>query len=160
MIGAGGRELPGAAVRAGVADFLARHGHLVDEQGRRCVVRHGTLPEREVMTGTGRVRVEVPRVRDRKAGVADGDRIGFRSSIMPPYPRKAKSGGDLPHRLHLKGIPPGDFGEAPVALPGTDAEGPFSSTGPGRPGRRNRGPGVRGTPAAGVSCTYGRTGAV
>ncbi len=92
VIGAGAGVLPGAAVRAGAADFPARHGHLVDEQGRGCVVRHGTPPEREVMTGTGRVPVEVPCVRDRKAGVAGGDGIGFRSSIVPPCTGKDEVG--------------------------------------------------------------------
>ncbi len=86
VIGAGAGELPGAA------GLLAGHEHLVDEQGRGRVVRHGTPPEREVMTGTGRVPVEVPRVRGRKAGVADGGGIGFRSSIVPPCTGKGEVG--------------------------------------------------------------------
>src|SRR5260370_41771004 len=39
------------------------------------VVRHGHLPEREVMTGIGPVAVRQPRVRDREAAAADPDRI-------------------------------------------------------------------------------------
>ena len=35
------------------------------EDGRARLVRHGHLPEREVMTGIGPVSVTVPRVRDR-----------------------------------------------------------------------------------------------
>jgi len=40
-------------------------------------VRHGHLPEREVMTGIGPVSVKVPRVRDRKPGE---DKITFTPS--------------------------------------------------------------------------------
>ena len=51
-----------------MADFLAKHGDLKTEDGRQRVVRHGHLPEREVMTGIGAVAVRQPRVRDREAG--------------------------------------------------------------------------------------------
>ena len=36
-----------------VAGFLAEHSGLHDEQGRRLVVRNGSLPEREILTGAG-----------------------------------------------------------------------------------------------------------
>ena len=58
------------------------------EDGRARLVRHGHLPEREVMTGIGPVPVTVPRVRDRGAGE---DKITFTPSILPRYLRKAKS---------------------------------------------------------------------
>lgn len=37
--------------------FIADHAHLLDEKGRQRLVRHGFLPEREVMTGIGTVPV-------------------------------------------------------------------------------------------------------
>jgi hypothetical protein len=49
----------------GVADFLGRHSDLVTEEGRQRLVRHGHLPEREIMTGIGPVAVRAPRVRNR-----------------------------------------------------------------------------------------------
>ena len=55
----------GTAVRAEVSEFMAGHAHLLDDAGRQRLVRHGFLPEREVMTGIGKVPVQVPRVRDR-----------------------------------------------------------------------------------------------
>ena len=58
------------------------------EDGRSRLVRHGHLPEREVLTGIGPVPVKVPQVRDRKAGE---DKITFTPSILPRYLRKAKS---------------------------------------------------------------------
>jgi hypothetical protein len=54
-----------------------------------CLVRHGHLPEREIMTGIGAVAVRCPRVRDR---VGEGrERIRFSSAIPPPYARRSKS---------------------------------------------------------------------
>ena len=74
--------------------FIAEHAHLLDEEGRQRLVRHGFLPEREVMTGIGTVPVQVPRVRDRGAN-EDGSKIKFRSALVPPYLRKAKSVEEL-----------------------------------------------------------------
>ena len=45
----GARDLLAQAVEAEVCDLLTRHAHLKDAAGRARVVRHGYLPEREVM---------------------------------------------------------------------------------------------------------------
>lgn len=127
VIQAGARELLRTAVQAEVSAFISEHRHLVDEKGRKRLVRHGFLPEREVMTGIGKVQVQVPRVRDRGAAPGTG-RIRFRSSIVPPYLRKAKSVEELLPWLYLKGISTGDFGEALAALLGPDAEGLSATT--------------------------------
>jgi len=81
----GARELLCTAIQAEVSGFMTAHAHLLDEEGRQRLVRHGFLPEREVMTGIGTVPVQVPRVRDRGAN-EDGSKIRFRSSLVPPYP--------------------------------------------------------------------------
>lgn len=44
----GARKLLAQAVEAEVADFLAKHAGLKTEDGRKRMVRHGHLPEREV----------------------------------------------------------------------------------------------------------------
>ncbi len=123
----GARELLRTAVQAEVAGFMAVHAQLLDKEGRQRLVRHGFLPEREVMTGIGTVPVQVPRVRDRGANI-DGSKIRFRSSLVPPYLRKAKSVEELLPWLYLKGISTGDFSEALAALLGPDAEGLSAST--------------------------------
>jgi len=123
----GARELLATAVQAEVSDFLATHKHLLDDEGRQRLVRHGFLPEREVITGIGKVAVKVPRVRDRGAD-KDGAKIRFSSSLIPPYLRKSKSVEELLPWLYLKGISTGDFSEALAALVGPDAEGLSSST--------------------------------
>ncbi|MDP4991241.1 MAG: transposase [Marivita lacus] len=80
-----------------------------------------------MMTGIGTVPVQVPRVRDRGSN-EDGTKIKFRSSLVPPYLREAKSVEELLTWLYLKGISTGDFSEALAALLGPDEEGLSSST--------------------------------
>ena len=119
----GARDLLAKAVEAEVADFLGKHANLKTEDGRIRVVRHGHLPEREVMTGIGPVAVRQPRVRDREAAADDPGRIRFSPSILPPYMRRSKSIETLLPILYLKGISTGDFQEALSALLGKDAAG-------------------------------------
>lgn len=106
--------------------WLGTHaGKLTDDGGRR-LVRHGHLPEREIMTGIGAVAVRGPRVRD---CVGEGkERIRFSSTILPPYARRSKSLEALIAILYLKGISTGDFEEALIALLGKDAGGLSAST--------------------------------
>jgi putative transposase len=67
VIRAGAKELLRTAIQADVSTLIAEHAHLPDEEGRQCLVHHGFLPEREVMTGVGTVPVQVPQVRDRRS---------------------------------------------------------------------------------------------
>ena len=65
VLRSGARSLLARAVEAEVAGFLDGHSEARTEEGRRRLVRHGHLPEREIMTGIGPVAVRAPRVRDR-----------------------------------------------------------------------------------------------
>ncbi len=111
------------AIEAEVADFLGKHADLKNEQGHQRLVRHGHLPEREVMTGIGPVAVRQPRVREREATASDPVRIRFSPTILPPYMRRSKSIETLLPILYLKGVSTGDFSEALAALLGKDAAG-------------------------------------
>jgi putative transposase len=122
----GARALLAHAVEAEVAGFLGVHADKLTDDGHRRVVRHGHLPEREIMTGIGAVAVRCPRVRDRAAD--GGERIRFSSAILPPYARRSKSLEVLIPILYLKGISTGDFEEALAALLGKDAGGLSAST--------------------------------
>ena len=110
-----------------MAEFLAKHVDLKTATGLSRVVRHGHLPEREVMTGIGPVDVRQPRVRDRGA-TDDAGRIRFTPAILPPYARRSRSLEVLIPILYLKGISTGDFEEALAALRGKDAPGLSAST--------------------------------
>ena len=127
VLRADAHELLATAVRAEVSEFIALRADLLDEEGRQCLVRHGFLPEREVMTGIGKVAVQVPRVRDRGAR-ADAAKIRFSSSLVPAYLRKAKSVEDLLPWLYLRGISTGDYSEALASLVGPDADELAAST--------------------------------
>jgi len=122
----GARALLAQTVEAEVAALLGNHAAQLTEDGRQRLVRHGHLPERDIMTGIGPVPVRCPRVRDR---VGKGsERIRFSSAILPPYARRSKSLEVLIPILYLKGISTGDFEEALVALLGKAAGGLSAST--------------------------------
>jgi putative transposase len=122
----GARALLAQAVEAEVAALLSCHADKLTDDGRQRLVRHGHLPEREIMTGIGAVAVRCPRVRDR---VGEGaERIRFLSTILPPYARRSKSLEVLIPVLYLKGISTGDFEEALIGLLGKDADGLSAST--------------------------------
>jgi putative transposase len=114
------------AVEAEVAALLSCHADKLTADGRQRLVRHGHLPEREIMTGIGPVAVRCPRLRDR---VGEGpERIRFSSEILPPYARRSRSLDVLIPILYLKGVSTGDFEEALIALLGKDAPGLSAST--------------------------------
>ena len=87
--------------------MLRRYAGETTDDGRKRLVRHDHLPEREIMTGIGPVGVRCPRVRDR---VGEGSqRIRFSSAILPPYARRSKSLEVLIPILYLMGISTGDW---------------------------------------------------
>ena len=122
----GARQMLQAALQAEVESFLAGHADLTDGEGRRRVVRNGFLPEREVQTGIGPIKAQVPRVRDRDESAEE--RIRFSSRIVPPYLRRSKSFEEFLPWLYLKGISSGDFSDTLKALVGTDAPGLSATT--------------------------------
>jgi len=128
VLRAGARALLTQAVEAEVAEFLGKHADLRTEDGVLRVVRHGHLPERQIMTGIGPVAVRQPRVRDRAAGAADLGRIRFTPALLPPYARRSKSLEMLIPLLYLRGVSTGDFEEVLAALLGKDAPGLSAST--------------------------------
>lgn len=121
----GARALLAQAIEAELAAYLEARAHLKDQAGRQQVVRNGHLPERTVLTGLGPVEVRQPRVRDRRPA---GQREAFRSAILPPYLRRARSLEELIPWLDLKGVSTGDFTDALKALLGPDAPGLSATT--------------------------------
>ena len=85
ILRSGARARLTQAIEAEVAEFLATHADLRTEMGHQRIVRHGHLPEREIMTAIGPVAVRQPRVRDREA--SEGERIRYSPSILPRYAR-------------------------------------------------------------------------
>ena len=121
LVRQGARQMLQAALESEVQTFLAQHAAKVDDQGRRLVVRNGSLPSREILTGAGPLPISQPRVRDKSSEPAE--RVRFSSSILPAYLRKSKSIEELIPWLYLKGVSTGDFSEALQALVGPEAKG-------------------------------------
>ena len=115
------------AIEAEVETFLSAHGSLVDEQGRRRLVRNGHAPERQIQTGIGPLEVRRPKVRDR-GGAVGGEPIRFTSAVLPAYLRRTRNIEELLPWLYLKGVSTGQFEEALAALLGTDAPGLSAAT--------------------------------
>jgi putative transposase len=57
VLRSGARALLAQAVAAEVAGFLEGHADKLTDDGRQRLVRHGHLPERQIMTGIGAVAV-------------------------------------------------------------------------------------------------------
>lgn len=122
----GAADLLASAVEAEVAAWIDDRAHVADERGRRQVVRNGFMPEREIITGIGPVKVRQPRAHDKRS--AKEGRETFTSAILPPYLRKTKSVEELIPWLYLKGVSTGDFSEALAALIGVETSGFSAST--------------------------------
>ena len=115
----GARQLLAQAMEAEVAEHVGKHRNLTDEEGRRLVVRNGHLPERELVTGIGPLKVRQPRVDDR---ALDQDQR-FSSQILPRYLRRVPSVDNLIPILYLKGVSTGDMSEALASILGPGAAG-------------------------------------
>jgi putative transposase len=117
----GARRMLAAALEAEVDAYLAAHAAERDESGRRLVVRNGHARQRVVATAAGTVAVRAPRVDDRRADPVTGDRIRFRSVILPPWCRKSPKVAEVLPLLYLHGLSTGDFVPALEAFFGSAA---------------------------------------
>lgn len=119
----GARQLIQQAVEAELGEFLKGFQDRLLDNGRAAVVRNGYQPEREIQTGIGPVTVKIPKVRAK-----DGTPVTFRSALVPPYVRKARSLEAALPWLYLKGISTGEMEDALAVLVGPEAKGLSAST--------------------------------
>lgn len=117
IIQEGAQRMLQEALKNEVEEYLNRMEHQRMEDGRRAIVRNGHLPDRDLVTGAGPVRICQERVRDRSG------RSKFTSRILPPYMRRTPSVDELIPVLYLKGISTSDFSEALEAILGPNAAG-------------------------------------
>jgi putative transposase len=114
----GARRMLVTALEAEIEAFLDGVAEERLADGRQRVVRHGHGPERKVQTGIGALDLRRPKIRDRAADVASGEKIRFTSHILPKWARRSRSLDALLPVLYLRGISTGDFQEALSALLG------------------------------------------
>jgi transposase-like protein len=108
LVREGARRMLAAALEAEVDAYLATHAER-DEGGRRLVVRNGHARQREVTTAAGAVAVRAPRVDDRRTDLVSGERVRFRSVVLPPWCRKSPKVAEVLPLLYLHGLSTGDF---------------------------------------------------
>ena len=105
------------AIENEIGEYIERFKGAKDIRGRRLVVRNGSLPEREIVTGIGLLEVKQPRIHDKREGEA------FTSTILPRYIRRVPSIDALIPALYLKGISTGDFSKVLESILGKNATG-------------------------------------
>lgn len=111
-----------AAIQAEVDAYIQHHQSERDENGHALVVRNGRSQERTIQSGVGQLKLQQPRIDDKREGRR------FSSNILPPYMRKTPRLEEALPILYLRGLSTGDFQEALGALLGEDAIAGFSST--------------------------------
>ncbi len=122
----GARRMLKVALEAEVAAYIERHRDERDDEGHALVVRNGKAKARKVTYGAGTLRVEAPRVNDKRVD-DNGGRRRFSSAILPPYMRRSPKVNEVLPVLYLRGLSTGDFKPALSELLGEDAAG-LSST--------------------------------
>src|SRR5947209_4759353 len=105
----GARQMLAAALQAEVDAYVTQFTGERDENGRRLVVRNGSAGPRTVLTSAGAVQVTAPLVNDKRTNPQNGERISFKSAILPPWARKTPQISEVLPLLYLHGLSSGDF---------------------------------------------------
>ena len=108
----GARRMLAAALEAEVDAYIEAMAGELDERGRRRVVRNGHAEARTITTAAGGIEIEAPRVDDRRLDPDTGDRLRFRSTIVPPWCRKSPKVAEVLPLMYLHGMSSGDFAPA------------------------------------------------
>src|SRR5271169_739149 len=109
LVAEGARRMLAAALEAEVDGYISSLIHEVDDQGHRVVVRNGHALPRSLVTGAGPIEVRTPRVDDRRVDEATGEKMRFRSCILPPWARKSPKVAEVLPLMYLHGMSSGDF---------------------------------------------------
>jgi putative transposase len=117
----GARRMLAAALELEAGEYVAALQHLVDEGGRRLVVRNGHARPRTITTAAGGVEIRAPRVNDRRVDGDTGERMRFKSSLVPPWCRKSPKVSEVLPLLYLHGLSTGDFAPALAEFFGSSA---------------------------------------
>jgi putative transposase len=104
LVAEGARRMLAAALEAEVDAYVTALSDDRDEEGHRLVVRNGHAVARSLVTGAGPIEVRAPRVDE-----ATGEKMRFRSSILPPWARKSPKVAEVLPLMYLHGMSSGDF---------------------------------------------------
>jgi putative transposase len=119
----GARALLQQALENEVAEYIEAHASRKGEDGRRVVVRNGSMPERTLLTGMGPISIRQPRVDDRRLKEGEEALERFSSRILPRYLRRVPSVNNLLPVLYLKGVSSKEFLTVLSSILGEGAKG-------------------------------------
>src|ERR1019366_2421936 len=109
LVAEGARRMLAAALEAEVDAYVTALATEHDDQGHRLVVRNGHAVARSLVTGAGPIEVLAPRVNDRRVDEVTGERVRFRSLILPPWARRSPKVAEVLPLMYLHGMSSGDF---------------------------------------------------
>ena len=107
------------AFEAEIQKHIDKYKDMKTAEGKNIVVRNGYLPEREIVSGIGPLKIKQPRIDDRE--LPEEER--FTSKILPRYLRRTPSIDNLIPVLYLKGISTNDFTTALASILGEGVKG-------------------------------------
>jgi putative transposase len=110
-----GREHGGCWLRpckAEVDQYIAELVGERDQRGQRLVTRNGHARPRTITTAAGPIRIQAPRVNDRRVDPATGKKKRCQSAIVPPWARRSPKVTEVLPLLYLHGLSTGDFAPA------------------------------------------------
>lgn len=118
----GARKMLQIALESEIDEFIQAYQIRKETRTEQLITRNGYHPEREILTGIGKIQVKQPRIDDRKAR-ENGEKPIFTSAILPKYMRKVPSIENLIPTLYLKGISTQDYATALESILGPSAKG-------------------------------------
>jgi transposase-like protein len=117
----GARRMLAAALKAEADAYINRFLGELDEDGHRLVVRNGHHDPRTVVCAAGAVEVRAPRVNDKRVDESTGERVRFKSAILPAWCRRSPKITEVLPLLYLHGLSGGDFVPALEGFLGSSA---------------------------------------
>ena len=109
IVAAGARRMLATALEAEVEAYVSGLVDELGDDGHRLVRRNGHAEPRTIATGAGPLEVRAPRVDDRRVDPATGEKMRFRSVILPPWARKSPKVAEVLPLMYLHGMSSGDF---------------------------------------------------
>ena len=115
----GARVMLQYALEEEIKEFIGKYQNNTYQNGKRKVVRNGSHPKREIITGIGPIEIKQPRIDDRPIPEEEQ----FTSKILPRYLRRFPSIDNLIPTLYLKGLSTNHFTTALTSILGEGVKG-------------------------------------
>ena len=109
----GAQRMLAAALEAEADAYVELFTEELDQGGHRLVRKNGHAKPRTITTSSGAIEIEAPRIDDRRVDESSGEKMSFKSSIVPPWCRKSPEVTEVLPLMYLHGMSTGDFARRP-----------------------------------------------